>query len=473
MTGFNMTEGGWRGVLLNMTSGTWMTPDDSTRFVWWHQLLVIIPTNASAAHMDVGMLWITGNGNDNPSNPAADDEDVLVCAVFAVETGTPCAVLWQVPNAPVVFASDPSKSSRSEDAAVSWTWREYMLGNASKSWETPDSIIYYPMARAGARAMDAVEEFFKAESGGSRVVNKWLVAGASKRGATTWLVGASCPDKVIGIMPIVFDLLNFAPTILHMWEALGGWTFAFTDYLAAGVPAFFGTPLLDRLSLAIDPIYDIVNYTKMSKLVVDGTGDEFFQVQDDSDWWGKLPGETLRLMLPNAEHSMATGLPDLLPAATTWAIGVMDGKTAPQFTWTVSPTDGSITVTVQPPWVPTKVLAYNVSTLDDMPRRRDFRLISGDTPANPCKYVKVDVFGKACLRPILWWPYNATNLGSNTWRMEMPTPAPGFWTGLLGELHFAGPTPGTEYILTTQVSVFPNTFPFPPCSGQSCMGDLV
>ena len=33
-------------------------------------------------------------------------------------------------------------------------------------------------------------------------------------------------------MPVVFDLLNFKDGVLHMWEALGGWTFAFKDYLA-------------------------------------------------------------------------------------------------------------------------------------------------------------------------------------------------------------------------------------------------
>jgi hypothetical protein len=28
---------------------------------------------------------------------------------------------------------------------------------------------------------------------------------------------------------------------------------------------------------------------------------------DDYFWWGKLKGETYRLMVQNAEHSMATG----------------------------------------------------------------------------------------------------------------------------------------------------------------------
>ena len=60
----------------------------------------------------------------------------------------------------------------------------------------------------------------------------------------------------------------------------GGWTFAFVDYLESGVPAFFGTSYIERLAQAIDPINFKENLT-MSKLVVDSTGDEFFQVQDD------------------------------------------------------------------------------------------------------------------------------------------------------------------------------------------------
>ena len=137
-------------------------------------------------------------------------------------------------------------------------------------------------------------------------------------------------------------------------------------------------------------------------------------------------------MLPNAEHTMVTGILDLLPAATTWAIGVMAGKAAPKFTWTVSPTDGSITINVDPANKPDRVTLYNVTTLDNV--RRDFRLISGDTTANPCKYIKVDVFGPACLRPLLWLPYdvNATTPGGTTYVLPMQQPPAGFWNGILG-----------------------------------------
>jgi hypothetical protein len=45
-------------------------------------------------------------------------------------------------------------------------------------------------------------------------------------------------------------------------------------------------------------------------------------------------------------------------------------------------------------------------------------------------------------------------------------------SGFLGELWFTGPN-GKYWVFTTQVSIIPNTFPFPDCSGAGCLGGLV
>ena len=62
----------------------------------------------------------------------------------------------------------------------------------------------------------------------------WVVSGASKRGWTaldTAVVTCDTCVKIIGIapqVPVVPDLDN---DVHHMWKTLGGFTFAFTDYL--------------------------------------------------------------------------------------------------------------------------------------------------------------------------------------------------------------------------------------------------
>jgi PhoPQ-activated pathogenicity-related protein len=67
-------------------------------------------------------------------------------------------------------------------------------------------------------------------------IKRWMVMGASKRGWTTWFTGAAAPERVMGIAPVVMDLLNFQQGVQHMWQTLGNWTFAFTDYLDMRVP---------------------------------------------------------------------------------------------------------------------------------------------------------------------------------------------------------------------------------------------
>ena len=47
------------------------------------------------------------------------------------------------------------------------------------------------------------------------------MAGASKRGYSTWHVAAVDP-RVIAIVPIVMDELNFAENVQHHYRSLGG-----------------------------------------------------------------------------------------------------------------------------------------------------------------------------------------------------------------------------------------------------------
>jgi hypothetical protein len=52
-------------------------------------------------------------------------------------------------------------------------------------------------------------------------------------------------------------------------------------------------------------------------------------------------------------------------------------------------------------------------------------------------------------------------------------PANGNWVGFFFEVQYPGPGP-SDYRLTTQVSIVPRTYPFPPCgTGAACEGPLV
>jgi hypothetical protein len=203
--------------------------------------------------------------------------------------------------------------------------------------------------------------------------------------------------------------------------------------------------------------------------------------QDDAFWWQQLGGEKARMMVDNAEHSMATGALYLITSAETWVKAILDGIPRPVFNWTMDPASGAITIKVYGPAQPHAVVNRMATTLDGY--RRDFRLVAGDTPANPCKVgIPVPVFGSACLKPIIWI---GAKVGAasydpvaqvGTYVLTQDAPPVG-WRAFLGELYFPSNIPGLSMQLTTQVSFVPAPgtplYPFPLCVGEACRGDLV
>ena len=90
-----------------------------------------------------------------------------------------------------------------------------------------------------------------------------IVTGASKRGWATWLVGSVDP-RVMAIVPVVMDELNFLDNIKHHYRSLGGkveshicfapgWSFALESYWKMNLTLYFNDPVLETLFDIIDP----------------------------------------------------------------------------------------------------------------------------------------------------------------------------------------------------------------------------
>merc|ERR1712070_1174411 len=172
------------------------------------------------------MGYNTGGCNEHPSIPKATDEEPLAMNAISSQIGVITVALFQIPNCHMVYPSDPSGARRSEDAMLAWAWKQF-LDTGDPEW-----LPRLPMAKAVMKAMQAVQEYTTQET--IAEIDGWLVAGASKRGWTTWMVGAancpSCPT-IKAIAPIVPIVPNLYPNVHHMWQAYGGLSFAFSDYV--------------------------------------------------------------------------------------------------------------------------------------------------------------------------------------------------------------------------------------------------
>jgi len=489
---------GYTAFTLNMTSQAWLTPADFSNTsdsgsIWWHIMVVIVPDEIK--YKNNGSLYITG-GSMGSALPDAKDEDIIVATALASGSGVITAALFQIPNEHVTFASDPIQKSRGEDAIIAFTWDHFLKDPSQPEW-----LLRFPMVKASLRAMDAVKEFTqKKYPDAGTSLDYFAVAGASKRGWTTWDVGAVDPKRVVAIIPIVLDAINFVKFAHHQYQSYNGWSWALHDYTEMNIMDNLDVPNMEILQQNVDP-YWYRNRLTMPKLVVNAVMDEFQQPDDSHYWWAEMPEPKHFIMTPNAEHSEATGILEIVPAISSWIKAHLDREVVPEFTWEINETTGEIVATLNEHGLVKQArvwYAYSCGNNPDGKKRRDFRCINIDSP---CLCGIADSDGNCVNTKSFWTPkkleHEMVN-GKRTYRATIDAPEDGRWVAYMIDIVYAkgpkdalipdaGLLPGFiprdlmgRLQFTTEVSVFPNTFPYPGCgitngvdTGIPCLLTLV
>jgi len=216
-----------------------------------------------------------------------------------------------------------------------------------------------------------------------------------------------------------------------------------------------------QLMSNIDDPFSYRDRYNMPFMLVSTTGDEFFMPDDTQYFWDKMPSKTKHFLIAhNAEHSCATGIPEIVPAIGAFINAALAQHHIPNMNWTID-ADGTLHLTTETK--PTKVVVHYADTLSET--RRDFRLAIGTTP---CPYIPVKGL---CIQPIIWFKTDPKVISDTEYSINMGTPQKG-WRAFFMEVHFDVQALFSA-VQTTQVSFLPNTLPFPDCHGEECYGTLV
>jgi PhoPQ-activated pathogenicity-related protein len=441
--GGNFRGFGYTAYAIHMTSQTWLTAADTNQPVWMHWLMVCIPDevlyNTSLIYMD------GGHTSDSEPTSLISFVDILCRSTKAVT-----AHLQDIPNQPIIFSADPKKKHRSEDAMIAFTWAHFINDTKSPYW-----LARMPMTKAGVRAMDTIQDFTKNMN--IPKITSFAIAGASKRGWTTWTV-AAVDKRVTVFIPIVIPILDMVANINKMWEALGEWTFAFGDYLEENVMNYLNTPQFQLMANIIDPIKYLDRYVNKAKYVICATGDEFFLPDGATFFWDKLQGSKYLRMVPNAEHALLGSQTDVALSISSFIHMQLGNKPQPRVSWQLvrsNTTNAQIIVKTQDK--PKGVYMWYARTLSAT--RRDFRLIT-------C----INEF-PGCAQPVMWWYHQLEDQGNGVYVATQNAPLSG-WTGFLVELIYEVPSKDPvnvlhEFKITTEVNIVPDTLPYPSC-GDNC-----
>ncbi|WP_214226106.1 PhoPQ-activated protein PqaA family protein [Pedobacter sp. B4-66] len=306
-----------------------LTSQKWREYTWTHQLSIIVPKENKH---DGALLFITGGSINKEGLPNWSDKgDGLVRSFSAIakENSAVVAVLKQTPNQPLY-------GDLTEDALISYTLHNYKK-DGDYSWP-----LLFPMVKSAKSAMDAVQDFSKQKLRHS--INRFVVSGASKRGWTTWLTGA-VDKRVTAIAPMVIDMLNMPVSMNYQIKVWKDYSIQIEDYVKLGLVQDLGTNGSNDLTTMIDP-YAYRKALTMPKMIVMGTNDEYWPIDNIKNYYDSIPGQNLIHYVPNVGHSLGDGKEAMTTLSSFFGL-TMSKSSYPVCIWKSSQTDKGVKVNIK------------------------------------------------------------------------------------------------------------------------------
>lgn len=305
-----------------------LTSQQWHEYVWRHQLTILVPSDNN---FDGALLFVTGGSNLKglPKWNGKDDNFTHALSEVARRNKAIVAILRQTPNQPLV-------GDLTEDALISYTLHKFKE-DGDYSWP-----LLFPMVKSAVRAMDAVQQF--SDKVLNHQVNRFVVSGASKRGWTTWLTGAS-DRRVAAIAPMVIDILNMPVNLDYQVLMWNDYSVQIQDYVKLGIPQTARTEKGQAITTMVDP-YSYRKKLTMPKMIVMGTNDEYWTVDAIKHYIDSIPGQNLIHYVPNVGHSLGDKQ-QALAALSAFFGHTLAGISYPLLDWDLSQNAKAATLEVR------------------------------------------------------------------------------------------------------------------------------
>lgn len=420
---------------ISMISQTWFAAMKYgvSEPVWRHRLMIYRP---EVVRSEKALLFI-GGGVRHPRDRASDK---VACDVFdqvdfariAATTGAIVVDLKDVPNQYLHFADG---KPRKEDDLAAWAWYQYL----SDPEASATLLLQFPMVKSVVRAMDTVQAVLSYKG---ITIERFVLAGASKRGWTAWLA-AAIDKRTDSLIPVVADILNSEEFVDHVYQTYRGPILALGDYYAPEHDVFscLHTPEMHRSLMQMDP-YCYRDRLNMPKYIVTASGDDVFPPDSAKLYVSALPGPTWIRVLPNSRHYIFR-TPDSLAQVTeifeTFLGARVENRTLPDVNWQ-RPEAGRLVASM--PVCPKRAVLWQVTN----PVARDFRMTT--LARNGLQYQPENLLirrGAPC-----------------QFSIDIEPPGSG-WTAWFVELAFDN-APYPDMVVTSSVGIIPDSYLEPSCT---------
>ncbi|HOJ94663.1 MAG TPA: PhoPQ-activated protein PqaA family protein [Fervidobacterium nodosum] len=295
-TSTNSIVGG-KLFILDMKSQIWRGIE------WNHKVVIYVPKKL--LYKSEAILFVSGSA---PKNIIGEANKYLGIAELV---GALLIILFDIPNQPLFGLR--------EDALIAYTFAKYF------ETQEEDWPLLLPMVKSVISTMDCTQDFLKSQG---IKIEKFLVTGASKRGWTTYLTGA-VDNRVLGIVPIVYDNLNMREQMKKQLEYYGTFSEQIRDYTKYGFTEMVAkSEEVPELVKLVDPYYYEIN---VPKLIIAGTNDPYWVVDSSELYFYDLSEPKYVRFIPNDVHNLKNTM-EVFSAIRTFFILCVERK-LPDFSW--------------------------------------------------------------------------------------------------------------------------------------------
>lgn len=287
---------------------------------WQHGMQVYVPLGATPT----ATMFLWNQGGRPSTNNAAFGLSI------AAKIKAPVAFVFGIPNQPLL-------DGKREDALIAETFVRY-LDTKDEDWP-----LLFPMTKSLVRAMDALQAFSLQEW--KQPTNGFLIAGASKRGWTTWLT-AAVDRRVKAIAPLVIDTLNMPQQLPHQLKSFGKYSEQIKDYTERGLVPLPEGEAARKLWMMTDP-FSYRESLNLPKFIINGANDPYWTVEALNFYWDELKGDKWVCYVPNAGHDLGQKMPDgktdrtrALDSLAAFARAQIHGTPLPSLKWKHDDIDG-------------------------------------------------------------------------------------------------------------------------------------
>jgi len=388
----------------------------------------------SLVRSDKVLLYLLRGDADHKDRPSAASPQAVQQALSSLSI---VAELHGIPIGPIAFNDETDTSTSCsileeinqdkyiDECTVPRQEDSLQARSFDRALETEDFTwaLMAPMTKAVVRGMDVIQEFLQQRYLWRSVAKEFVLTGHSKRGHIVWLA-AALDDRVAGVAPVSYDLLNIADQIALQdasWPDRSQEQDANEEF---DLYTRYETAIGKLLIADVDP-YAYRDRLDVPGLILVGTGDPYSCSDAVNLYFDNMSKDTRILYAPNQGHDIRE-LAGVESAIGNFYRHITKNKQLPDFTCT-GLEGGAFTVTPGSQ-KPVSVKLWQASN----PVNRDFRF----TPDNET-----------------WWTPEEIEASSNgSYAATVQTPTTGS-TAYYIELTYKDPAKGSSYSLATPLTI--------------------